>query len=332
MHFLLRPLVLLLVAVPAMVLAHHGNFTYDGTTVVTLQGEVLAFNWRNPHGSVRVRLDSGEEVTIETDGPSLIQPMGVTPESLVPGMHVVAYASPSNRGRSDEFLGREFLREDSELVPVSVAYARREEREDLPKATSVIGTWVPDRTNLFAHVASSASWQLTPAGQASFDSYDTMRPFAQTNCIAATTPTLMTYPTANVVSQSGDRIDINADWMGATRTIYMDGRAHPDAGEQFYQGYSVGKWEDGDLVIDTRNFAPSPIGNVFSIASGPRKRVVERLSLDEGGASLTWRFTLEDPDYLAAPVTASYQWHYRPDVGASSEACDLEAASKYLQE
>lgn len=329
---MLKALLLIAALLPLVVQAHHGNFTYDGSTVVTVEGEVLAFNWRNPHGSVLLRTDAGMEVEIETDGPSLIQPMGTTPQSLQPGDHVVAYASPSNRGRDDEFLGREFIKADGTLVRVSVAYARQQARDEQPVANSVIGTWVPDRTNLFAWVGSSESWALTPAGQASFDAYDTDQPFAQTSCIAATTPTLMMYPTANVLVEEADRITLNADWMGATRILWTDGRAHPPAEERFYQGHSTAHWDGNDLVIETTNFAPSPIGNVFSIASGPRKRVTERLSLSADGASLTYRFTLEDTDYLAAPVNGEYQWHYRPDIRASSEPCDLAAASRYLQD
>jgi len=329
---MLKALLVATALIPFAVQAHHGNFTYDGTTVVMVEGEVLAFHWRNPHGSVRLRTDSGREVDIETDGPSLIQPMGTTPQSLQPGDRVVAYASPSNRGRDHEFLGREFIKADGTLVRVSVAYARQQARADQPVATSVLGSWVPDRTNLFAWVASSDSWALTAAGQASFDDYDPDRPFAQASCIAATAPTLMMYPTANVLVEQPDHIALDADWMGATRFLWTDGRDHPPVSERYYQGHSIAHWEDGELVIETTNFEPSPIGHVFSVASGPGKRVIERLALNAEGSSLMYQFTLEDPDYLAAPVHGEYQWHYRPDVRASSEPCDLAAASRFLQD
>lgn len=324
----LIPLLLL----PVLASAHHGNFTYDGNTVITIEGVVTAFNWSNPHGSIVLRTDNGREVKVEIDGPSLIRPMGVTPASLVRGERIVAYVSPSNRGRDNDVLGREVIKEDGSLLKVSVAYARRQESEDRPVATSLIGPWVPDRTNLFTFVASSQSWPLTPAGQASFDDYDVSRSFAQAECIAATTPTLMMYPTVNVLSEKEGHIEINADWMGATRTIYMDGREHPAPDTLFYQGHSVGHWEEGVLVIETTNFTANAIGNVFSIASGVNKKVEERLSLDQGGSTATYTYTLSDPQYLAEAVTGSYTWDYRPDVSASSEACDLESARAFLGE
>lgn len=312
--------------------SHHGNFTYDGNTVITLQGEVIRFNYTNPHGSIILRTDSGREVDIEVDGPSLIAPMGTDRNALQPGDMIMVYVSPNNIGREDEVLGREVIREDGSVVLVSVAYARQQERELTQKAETVLGTWVPVRTNLFAFVDSSSKWALTAAGQASFDAYDSTRAFAQAQCIAATSPTLMMYPTANRLAEVGGHIEINADWMGATRMVYMDGREHPDSESRFYQGHSVGQWEGTTLVIETTNFTDNPIGNIFSIASGPAKKLLERISLNADGSTASYSFTLTDPDYLAQAVTASYQWDYRPDVKVSSQECDLEAASRYLQD
>ncbi len=312
--------------------SHHGNFTYDGNTVITLQGEVIKFNYTNPHGSIILKTETGREVDIEVDGPSLIAPMGTDRNALQPGDRIFVYASPNNIGREDEVLGREVIREDGSIVLVSVAYARQQERDDVEKAETVLGTWVPVRTNLFAFVDSSSNWVLTPAGQASFDAYDTSRAFAQAQCIAATSPTLMMYPTANRLIEVGGHIEINADWMGATRTVYMDGREHPDLESRFYQGHSVGHWEDGTLVIETTNFTDNPIGNIFSIGSGGGKKLIERISLNTDGSTATYSFTLTDPEYLAQSVKASYQWDYRPDVSVSSQQCDLAAAGRYLQE
>jgi len=114
------------------------------------------------------------------------------------------------------------------------------------------------------------------------------------------------------------------------RTIYMDGRSHPPSAATSLQGHSVGHWEGSTLVIDTTGFSDNPIGNIFGIASGPNKHLVEHLALAADGRSLEYRFTLEDSTYLQAPVSGSYTWLYRPDVVASTERCDVEAASRHL--
>lgn len=315
-----------------LVFAHHGNFTYDGNTINTLQGEVIAFNYINPHGSIVLRTEDGREIEIEIDGPSLISPMGTDRNALQPGERIVAYVSPNNIGRENEVLGREVIREDGSIVLVSVAYARQQQRQRVAPAESVLGTWVPVRTNLFAYVGSSSDWDLTAAGQASFDTYDVSKSFAQAQCISATSPLLMMYPTANRLTEVNGNIEINADWMGAQRMVYMDGREHPGPESRFYQGHSTGHWEGTTLVIESTNFSDNSIGHVFSVASGDNKKLLERISLNEDGNGVTYAFTLTDPEYLAQAVTGGYQWDYRPDVTISNEACDLESAGRFLED
>ena len=314
-----------------LVFAHHGNFTYDGDTIITLQGEVIAYNYTNPHGSIVLRTQGDTDIHIEIDGPSLIGPMGTDRMALQPGDRIVAYVSPNNIGKENEVLGREVIREDGSVILVSVGYARQQQRQSVMPAESVLGTWVPERTNLFAYVASSSDWNLTPAGQSSFDAYDVSKSFAQAECISATSPLLMMYPTANSLVEVDGNIEINADWMGATRTVYMDGRDHPEKDTGFYQGHSTGRWEGTTLVIETTNFDENAIGNVFSVASGKEKTLLERISLNADGLSASYTFTLTDPEYLAQAVSISYQWNYRPDVSISSEACDLVSARRFLE-
>jgi hypothetical protein len=321
-------------ALCAAAAAHHGTSTFDGNTIITLEGRVVRFNWTNPHGSLVLAVSEPGGVVeyfVEADGPSILKPLGVMPDSLVPGDRVIAYVSPSRLQNPTTVLGREVIKEDGSIVALSVAYARQRKAAAPPPATSVIGTWVPDQRSLFDFVRERNAWRLTAAGEASLAAYDIHAPFAQTECIPATAPTLLTYPTAKVLTDHGTTIELNADWMGATRTIYMDGRNHPPSSEQFLQGHSYGHWEGSKLLIDTTNFSPNAIGNAFGVASGVRKHLVEILSLNADGRSLTYSFTLEDPDYLLEPVMGSFQWHYRPDVTASTEACDLDSASRHLR-
>jgi hypothetical protein len=296
---------------------------------------VISFNWTNPHSSLllAVTAPDGDQLQylVEADGPSILNPLGVTQDSLVPGDRVIADVSPSRLQNSAAVLGREVIKEDGSVIGLSVAYARERKLASLPAAINLIGTWVPDQRALFAFVQSRNEWRLTAAGQDSLAAYDIRAPFAQTECIPATSPTLLMYPTAKVLTDHGASLELNADWMGARRTIFVDGRSHPPAAENFLQGHSIGRWDSTTLLIDTRNFSANPIGNAFGIASSSNKHLEEVLTLSPDGRSLTYRFTLEDPDYLQEPVTGSYQWHYRPDVAASQEACDLEAASRHLR-
>jgi len=314
-------------------LGHHGTTTFDGNTIVTIEGTVLENRWTNPHGTVLLETRDGDGnarvIELEADGPSLLGPMGVTRESLSPGDRVVMYASPSKLPNSDEYLAREALKADGTVVRLSVRYARERARGDLPGADSVIGTWVPDRTALFEFVAWRGSWNLTSAGLAGQSRYDVFAGFAQAECVPATAPTVMLYPTAKVLEDRGNHILLDADWMGATRVIYMDRR--PPPAERTLQGHSLGRWDGDALVIETTHFSDNEIGNAFGVPSGAQKRIVERLWLAPDRLSLNYRFELEDPEFLSEPVSNTFRWEYRPDVSASSVECDIEVASQYLE-
>jgi hypothetical protein len=54
--------------------------------------------------------------------------------------------------------------------------------------------------------------------------------------------------------------------------------------------------------------------------------------LSADGKGMVYSGTMEDPEYLAAPVEWSGTWQYRPDMKVSGETCDLETARKFLDD
>lgn len=100
---LLRAALLLLggSAVPA--LAHHsGALFYEMGDRISLKGEVLRFNFRNPHAIVEllVTTESGEQQrwTCETSAPSALRRRGWSQQSLVPGEIVTLDGVPARDG------------------------------------------------------------------------------------------------------------------------------------------------------------------------------------------------------------------------------------------
>ena len=58
---------------------------------------------------------------------------------------------------------------------------------------------------------------------------------------------------------------------------------------------------------------------------------VEWLELNENGFGLTYRFELDDPEFLAAPLAGVVQWTYRPDLTYEAVPCDAENARRFLE-
>jgi hypothetical protein len=105
------------------------------------------------------------------------------------------------------------------------------------------------------------------------------------------------------------RVTINQEAWMQTRTIWTDGRAHDSEPDPTFMGDSVGRWEDGTLVIETR-----AILEELEFANGalhsPEFRVTERIALSEDNPDiLVNRLRMEDPQALAEPfeVTLTYR-------------------------
>jgi len=105
------------------------------------------------------------------------------------------------------------------------------------------------------------------------------------------------------------------------RRVYLD-ETHPDDLDSFYLGYSVGKWEGDELVVDTKGFRE---GDTFIDLSGlPHStslHLTERYTLSADGTSLTARFTIEDPKTYSRPWTAAATYTKRVGFQIPEEVC-----------
>jgi hypothetical protein len=142
----------------------------------------------------------------------------------------------------------------------------------------------------------------------------------------------MALPALRTVEIQDDAVLLNFDWMNGERTIHLNLTEHPVDLAPSLQGHSIGHWEGEILVIDTVGFAPHREGVGFGIPSGAGKHLAERLTLDEERTSITYEFTVTDPESLTEAVTHSVQWNYRPDLIPSGQQCDPEIATRFLNE
>lgn len=313
--------------------AHHGAFQYEFGRTVQVEGEVTEYHWRNPHAFVylRTRDADGTEGTfvIEAEGPSGLTPLGVNAQSIRPGDYVVAVVFP-HRSDPHAGLGRELIKADGEVVPLHPRFVPPGADRATGVATGLGGTWVPHRTDFFAHIAERASWPLTPESRAAARTIDVAQS-PQANCVALSAPVIMLYPTVHTIELRDDRLLMDADYLGARRTVYLDGRPHPPADQVSVQGHSTGRWEDAVLVVDTRNFSAGAYGLSFGVPGSAARHLVERLQLSGDGTELLVEYRLEDPENLSRPVSGRYRWTYRPDLRPSGVPCDLATARHFLE-
>ena len=316
-----------LMAAPAA--AHHSFVMFDLTKEIVLEGVVTKFDVKNPHTYLAIRVSQADgtehEHEIEAGPSSIMRPVGLTRDSVRVGDAVTLRAHPPKRGRV--MLGRELVKSDGTVLPLVLPAAERRFAASEAAAQSLAGTWVPQ--GFFEFLDARLRWPLTEQGRAAFERYDPLQSM-QGECIPVTAPQLMSYPVVNQIELADDVVRIRVDWMTSDRHVYLDGRGHPSNGERTLHGHSIGAWEGETLVIDTTLFADHAEGNALGIPSGPRKHLVERLTLSENRRQLRYEAVLEDPDWLAAPVTHSAVWDYRPELVSSGLECDIEIARRSM--
>jgi hypothetical protein len=158
------------------------------------------------------------------------------------------------------------------------------------------------------------------------------RATTQKDCIPIGLPSTMFCPVATTIDVQKDKVVMKIDWMDTTRTVYLDGRKHPPATQQFLHGHSVGRWEGKTLVVETTNFTEHPMGLSTSVPSSSQKKLTERFTVADDGKSLMYSGTVEDPTYLTGPAEWSGRLEYRPGMPQSNQKCNVEVARKFLDD
>ena len=319
---------LLLMTLPAA--AHHSRAIYDQERFVTIEGVVTSYEWTNPHVYLYVEEegDSGDAAVWEFEGnvTTIMRRLGWSRDTLAPGDRVSVRANPS-RDPTKLMAYLESVEKDG------VTFAGRSESIDRgeasrPRADSLSGIWEIPVTPWIRSFSEPLSWSLTPRGAEGVEAYDDLTMNPQIECTPRTAPWLMIFTGVHKLEVGDSVISILTEYDTVKRTVHMDLASH-DGAAVTHQGHSIGWWEGDVLVVDTTHFADHRSGNARGVRSGSQKHLVERFELNPDRTSLTYRFELEDPEYLAAPMTGELQSLYRPDLDFVQVPCNPEAARRF---
>jgi hypothetical protein len=327
---------LFLIALPAA--AHHSRAIYDQQSIITLEGVVTKYQWANPHVYLYVEApdDSGDPVlwTFESNVTTIMRRRGWSKDTFAPGDRVTARGNPAKDSTRNMALtvsvtkdGLTYFDNDDGLV------AALDGTEAPPvRAASLSGIWeVPFDEPIVRSFSEPSSWSLTAKGAEGRDSYVDAAMNPQLQCIPRTAPWLMIFTGVHEIETGDTLVSIRTEYNTVERIVHMDLASHEGA-PVTHQGHSIGWWEGETLVVDTTHFADNRSGNARGVPSGSQKHLVERFELNPDRTTMTYQFELEDPEYLAAPVTGELQPVYRPEVEFEPVACDRESAKQFAED
>ena len=337
-HSIIMVAGILMAALPA--LGHHSDAALDMNSVLTFEGVVTEYSMRNPHTYFTVETinDAGETVewTVQMASAISVARRGWTRDTLSVGDRVTVGVRPARDGRPYGLLASV----ERDGVPVATPSAPAAP-QTAPTTSSLEGVWIVDPSSRGPNYPGGLDelmireLTLTEKGQiaeAAYSQNDADNP--ELACITKPTPGGIVYtdffPMEIEFIEDEQIVMIRSQHFDQERTVYMDGREHPDISERTHEGHSIGRWEGDVLVVDTTNFADNRSPYQNGIPSGAQKHVVERYRLHEDGTRLTVEFTLEDPEYIVGPMTHTRDLLYSPHLEMTPFNCDPEATRRYL--
>jgi len=326
---------LLGILIPIGADGHHSPAAFDLTTEIEVVGTIAEVEWTNPHIYVTVETvgpDGQPRLQqLEADGVAAVRTSGLTKEILAPGARVTFRAAPNRRGAVHTALAIDVTTADGTTYPLGPrGRSLRPAVEPVP-AQSLASKWAPKPADLADFGSATRTWPLTEAARAATtDVASTLASAA--GCTPYPQPALMAVHLLRTIEITDDAVLIRIDWPDIVRTVRLDLAEHPADIEPTLLGHSIGWWEGDTLVIDTVGFTAHRQGIGWGIPSSPHKHMVERLSLTADRRRLRYEVTLEDPEYLSAPVSYTMLWDHRPDLEPTSEPCDPAVARRFLDD
>lgn len=181
------------------------------------------------------------------------------------------------------------------------------------------GTWAPDIRDQDKQIsANPVPW--TPAVQKQVDHWNAEEAAGRPkglfiNCLPLGMPSFMmlTHNSIEFLLSPG-RVTILGDSDGnRLRRIYTDGRPMPEDPDPSFHGYSVGRWVDGTLAVDTKAILPQAyiaVSEAVGIPNGGDMSISEKIHLI-GPDTLAFDLEITAPHVLARPWQTRRLYHRR---------------------
>lgn len=338
---LFNGLVVAAVSMPAG--AHHSFAThYDGNNIVEISGVLSDVKMRNPHSFFEVDVVNADGDTetweVEAHAVPVLRRIGITRETLKVGDRVTIRGPRSRRPEKLLLFGARIMTDSGEefemLESIRQApdYYVTDNREGLDRLT---GKWM---TYITGQRVSDTPMPVNAAGRKAREEYNALLN-SSSECIPMNLPSLLMLPYVYSISLDGDTVDIFHEYSQVRRPVVLDNETTNVTDPLF--GVRTGRWEDGRLIIESRDFpamtaglasAWDPNGNGKDIPSSAQKVLIEHYEVSEDGAQLILDYTVTDPAFLTGPYSDRIVWHRMPaDSPIHEFECDADIALRSTQ-
>ena len=328
----------MLAAVPFSAAAHHSMSEFVRTSVTEVEGVVSRVSWTNPHIMIEVTSTDAKGVkavwTLEGGAVSAHRRRGLTDNRLAVGDRVRVAGWPSNRRDRYLQVNHVLLPDGVELLvggtreprwsktAAGSAVVAGTRKAAAPTADSIFRTWSQGTGAWF--FAGRSNYQLTPSAAAAVAKWDDITDNPLIKCVAPGMPALMGNPYPMEFVQVGPNIELRFEEFDAVRKIHLGANAaRPATVPLSPLGYSVGRWEDKTLVVDTSRIN----WPYFDRSGAPQTQNVtvnERFTVVQNGSRLDYVMTVNEPASLVKPFVWNAYFTWNPTEAINRYECTLE--------
>jgi hypothetical protein len=133
----------------------------------------------------------------------------------------------------------------------------------------------------------------------------------------------VTSPLPMIIRRDGDHLVVRYEEWSLLRNIYLDGRPHPKRTPTLL-GHSVGRVENGALVVETAGVTPDLISDTTQAGHSGELTAVERYVIKDRPRRLELTLTLTDRVMFTKPLVVTKVWLYTPDVEVVQDTCSQQ--------
>ena len=311
--------------------AHHAFSGFDTDNLRSIEGEVTGIYWRNPHVMVMIErvLVNGDRETWEAEGGALnsIQRAGVNRDVVAIGDSVTLFGAISLREENSMAVYTMTLSDGSQIplwprrvsqlgMDVAVAPVSSVAREQaVREASGIFRVWSR---------AVGGSWEFfspfTESANVARDAFDPVADNPALDCIPQGMPSIMGNPFPIEFIDMDDRIILRLELWDGVRTIYLSEDSASEAIPPSPLGYSVGRWEDGTLIVLTSRINDRYVDMVGTPQSDAME-VEERFTMNGTEDRLAYHAAMTDPATFTEPATLSGSWTWVPGEEVKPYEC-----------
>ena len=297
-------------------LAHHSQAEFDNSNVLEMEGEIVAAYWRNPHVNFTLKTidgDGGNEELWEMEAGAWnsISRRGVPRNAISTGDRVTVGVYRSTKRAHHLSVRNVLLENGTEIILSGGGQPRWSDKFYGGRTGANAPAKVADTSEegLFQiwsiaggrRVPLDGELPLTDAASAALAVWDPLTEDPLLKCTPPGMPPTMGNPYPMQFREQDGNIVLHLEEFDNVRTIHM---ADAESGEPSPLGHSVGRWEEGSLLVETSNIN-YPYFNRVGAAQSLAVTTSERFTVSDDGRRLDYRLTITDPNTLTEPVSWS---------------------------